>query len=299
MRETRLLAAVARSQNSWLNWQAALMMPVKVILCLEIGVGLGLVISSILYWFTPSTLFEVVDPIVFDLMSFLVALLLAMGWVFWLEKRPIVGLGFYRKGAGKELLKGWGIGLAMISTVVLIQWGLGAIEPLTMAVSWTGLFNLLVLAPFWLLQSGTEEVLTRGWLLPVVGKKTQLWIGVTVSSLLFSFLHLGNKGIGWISLLNIALFGLLACLYVLKTDNIWGVSGIHAAWNCFQGSFFGLPVSGKLPNQSVLSFRPTGATDLLSGGGFGPEATLIASLVMTLVIAYLFWDVYGNKGARN
>ena len=34
-------------------------------------------------------------------------------------------------------------------------------------------------------------------------------------------------------------------LYMLKTDNIWGVAALHGAWNFAQGNLVGVAVSGQ------------------------------------------------------
>jgi len=41
-------------------------------------------------------------------------------------------------------------------------------------------------------QGPAEEVLFRGWLLPVIGARYLPWIGVLVSSLIFSLAHAGS-----------------------------------------------------------------------------------------------------------
>jgi hypothetical protein len=53
---------------------------------------------------------------------------------------------------------------------------------------------------------------------------------------------------------------------------------MHAAWNFVQGWVFGAVVSGTTEiSGGPLSLRPVqGVPELLSGGGFGPEASLAA-----------------------
>ena len=239
-----------------------------------------------------------IDPLFVDLLIFIFPGLLLCLWVFLAERRSIKGLGFFKEKAWWELAKGWLIGSLMMVTVVGLQVLTGSISLHQVTFSGENILSFLLIIPFWLIQSGVEELLTRGWLFPVLSKHTHIWIGMGASSLLFAILHLQNPSINWISLLNIALFGLLACLYVLKTDNIWGISAIHAAWNCFQGSFFGLSVSGLSTAYAPMRFENGDVPDFMSGGGFGPEGSLFSSLVMGVYILYLAWDLYQKKQSQ-
>ncbi|HFU4372751.1 TPA: lysostaphin resistance A-like protein [Streptococcus suis] len=155
-------------------------------------------------------------------------------WARYIEKSPWVGLGFTKKGAGKDFLLGWGIGAAMLTTCTLIMWGLGAIEftSIQFSTKLVGEFLILVLA--WSIQGTTEELLTRGWMFSSLAAKHNIPVGILVPSLFFTFLHLGNDGTSLIPLLDLTLFAILACLVMLKNGNLWVIGGLHAAWNCFQ-----------------------------------------------------------------
>ena len=85
---------------------------------------------------------------------------------------------------------------------------------------------------------------------------------------------------------GIALEGglLLGGAYML-TRRLWLPIGIHAAWNLSQGGIFGIPVSGK-PVDGLLAARLTGPP-LLTGNGFGLEASPIAISIGTLCAAVL------------
>lgn len=299
MKPLRMFEAVKRSDKPYLDWLYAALVPIMVYLIIQVGAFIG---TFAILFFTSSApseliqfLFFTMDPIFLNLAIFGFYTLLLFVWVKAVERRPLRDLGFYKKGAFVQLLIGWGIGFAMMTTIVVVMLLTGALQLDAILFSGPNLINLIAIAPFWFLQSGTEELLTRGWLFPVVSKKTNLVIGTAVSSLLFSFLHIHNNAVTWVSLLNIALFGLLACLYVLYTDNIWGISAIHATWNCIQGHFYGLPVSGISPAYSLMSFSTSNQPDYLTGGMFGPEGSIYASLVMGVVILFLGFGLWKKK----
>ncbi len=150
---------------------------------------------------------------------------------------------------------------------------------------------ILILFPLWMIQGGAEELVTRAWLLPVAVKKTNLPIGLLTSSLLFALLHLGNPDIGILSILNIALFGLFASLYLLWTDNVWRIIGLHTAWNFSQGNIYGFSVSGTGVDAAVLNFIPKSEWSWLTGGAFGAEASIFSSLILLLAVFYLLFKI--------
>jgi hypothetical protein len=78
-------------------------------------------------------------------------------------------------------------------------------------------------------------------------------------------------------------------LYKLRVDGgqLWGVFAIHTVWNWLQQVVFGLPNSGNasVADNTLFSVQPNLALpDVVWGGGFGPEGTLAATLVLGALI---------------
>jgi membrane protease YdiL (CAAX protease family) len=139
---------------------------------------------------------------------------------------------------------------------------------------------LMLLA--WVVQGGSEEIITRGWYLSTLGVRYRPWVGVGVSSLLFALLHLTANPV---ALLNLLLFGLFLALYCLREGSIWGVCGWHTAWNWTMAKCFGLSVSGhQIPGGAFLNLKAEG-NSFLSGGDFGPEGSIYATFVFAAGIA--------------
>ena len=227
----------------------------------------------------------------FLLFGFVFMILALFLWVRWAEGRPLSTLGFVKKGSLVELVKGLTVGFLLFSLVALLmllsgagsfEWGQLTLEPF---------LYILILLPLWMIQGGAEELVTRAWLLPVSVKKTNLLIGLLTSSLLFALLHLGNPDIGILPIVNIALFGLFANLYLLRTDNVWGIIGLHAAWNFSQGNIYGFSVSGTGVDAAVLNFIPKSEWSWLTGGVFGAEASIFSSLILLLAVFYLLFKI--------
>ncbi|HFI0450301.1 TPA: CPBP family intramembrane glutamic endopeptidase [Streptococcus suis] len=226
-----------------------------------------------------------------ELFAFAFISLAVILWARFTEKSPWLGLGIKKKGALKDFLLGWGIGAAMLTSCVLLMWGFGAIQVTSFQFSANLVGEFLILVLAWSVQGTTEELLTRGWMFSSLSAKHNIPVGILVSSLFFTFLHLGNNAISIIPLLDLTLFAILACLVMLKTGNLWVISGIHAAWNCFQGNVFAFPVSGTQAGQAFISVTTSGP-EWLSGGAFGVEGSIISLVVQGLMIAWLGYDLY-------
>jgi len=79
---------------------------------------------------------------------------------------------------------------------------------------------------------------------------------------------------------------MLGAAYML-TRSLWLPIGLHAAWNFTQGEIYDIPVSG-MPVHGVVDARLC-CNPLLTGGGFGLEASVIAMVVATLFGLWLLW----------
>lgn len=260
-------------------------------------IPIGIVIGTVLAMVNPTadraTVMEVFGHygIFFQLGSFFFMALLVFLWVKFREKRPFSSLGFFKEGWLKELGKGFLIGSIQFSLIValLLLTGSGRLELAELSLE--PVLFILALIPFWILQGGTEELVTRGWLFPAVSAKSNIFIGILISSALFGALHLFNPGVTVLSIVNIILDGIFACFLMLKYDNMWVLAGMHGAWNFVQGNIYGIQVSGQGASTSILNYSSQSSVDLLSGGAFGAEGSIFASIVLIGCIAYLYWSL--------
>lgn len=224
---------------------------------------------------------------VFDLMiGFGMITVICMAYVKFIEKRKVVGLGFY-KSKVKYYFSGFLLGLMMFGFIVLVSNLLGGMKTAWHPDGFKINAIFIILLGF-IIQGGTEEVVFRGWLLPILGARYDLKLSILVSSVMFAFLHSMNPGMTIVPIINLTLFGIFAALYALAEDSIWGICGFHSAWNWVQGSVFGVKVSGTIvPGGSVMNSVPVEGKSLISGGSFGIEGSLLCTAIFIIGIVYL------------
>ncbi len=212
-------------------------------------------------------------------------------WVKFIERRPIRSLGFPKQTVLTTYLRGFGFAILLMSLYVVFALILGvySLDHFRFnGFSFMVWLPVLITLPGWMLQGASEEILTRGWFFQAASKKHVL-TGIILSSTLFAMLHLANNGITWLSWCNLVLYGLFAVFYALKTENLWAVCGFHSAWNWVQGNIFGIAVSGNdLLGGSLMSPGAAKGPDLLTGGAFGAEGSLIVS---GLLIVSIIWVI--------
>jgi membrane protease YdiL (CAAX protease family) len=125
-----------------------------------------------------------------------------------------------------------------------------------------------------------EELLFRGIMFRWIEELAGSWVALLLTSALFGLGHFYNPNATAFSSFAIALEAgvLLGGAYML-TRNLWLAIGLHAAWNFTQGWIFDVPVSGT--NQDGMVEAQLSGPELLSGGAFGLEASVIAMVLAT------------------
>ena len=139
----------------------------------------------------------------------------------------------------------------------------------------------------------SEEIVCRGIIFRLISDKWNVATGLVVSSLLFGFLHIFNDGATVWSSLAIASGWLYAMAYAYH-QTIWVPIGMHWAWNYLEGGVFGCAVSGTpLDYLPLITPRISGA-DILTGGAFGPEASIIC-VALGIVLSIVYTVLYIKK----
>jgi len=201
--------------------------------------------------------------------------------VAWLEQRSASEI---RLGAAPGgLLLGAIIGAVLFTAVIaiLVAGGYGAVT-LPAVITWPVLALAIGIA------SGVcEELIFRGAMFRIVEERFGTLIGLLVSAGFFGLIHLGNHAATAVSSAAIALeAGLLLALAYTATRTLWLPIGLHFAWNFTEGGIFSTAISGgKVPGILKTDLH---GPDLITGGAFGPEASVVAVIVcMTAAAVFL------------
>ncbi|WP_432559569.1 CPBP family intramembrane glutamic endopeptidase [Granulicoccus sp. GXG6511] len=179
------------------------------------------------------------------------------------------------------LAGGLGVGALLVGICAAIAWAAGG---LTVAgvrpigdIPWvtdfimTGLFAAVV-----------EEILFRGIVYRFLEQWLGSWLAVGASAVIFGSVHAFAAQATLVSTIaTIIEAGLLFAVVYLLTRSLWWVIGLHAAWNSVLSNVVGVPVSGNV-NEGLLITAAAGP-DLISGGAYGLEASIITVLVLTPV----------------
>jgi membrane protease YdiL (CAAX protease family) len=199
------------------------------------------------------------------------------GFKRWLERSP--DQEFAWPGALGEFGAGLGIGFALFTITAGSVWLLGG---LTISGVRGGIGDLWPWIGIGIYSGVFEETLFRGVLLRQIERMTGTWIALALTAALFGFIHLRNPNSTLVAGLAITMEAgiLLGAAYIL-TRRLWLAIGIHAAWNFTQGWVFSLPVSGTTAPTGLLITSRQGP-EWLTGGAFGLEASLMATLMATL-----------------
>ncbi|GAA1041222.1 type II CAAX endopeptidase family protein [Virgisporangium ochraceum] len=141
----------------------------------------------------------------------------------------------------------------------------------------------------------TEELIFRGVLFRIVEERLGTWGALLLTGLLFGLMHLANPDASLWGALAIAVEagGMLGAAYV-ATRRLWLPIGLHFGWNFAEAGIFGTVVSGTGEKEGLLDGTMSGSM-LLTGGDFGPEASL-AAVVAGLVMTAAFLTLARRRG---
>ncbi len=209
------------------------------------------------------------------------ALLCYYAYVRLIERRPVTELG--TQGLWKELGSGLLIGALLFSITIAILFALGVYR-VEGSNSWTVLLAPLVMA----LSSGVvEEIIFRGILFRIIEESLGSWIALFISACIFGLIHLVNPQATLIGAVSIIIEAgiMLGAAYML-TRRLWLCIGIHIAWNFTQAGIFSSIVSGNINLPGVIKAKIVGP-ELLTGGQFGVEASMVAVVVCLFAGVFL------------
>ncbi len=206
----------------------------------------------------------------------LLTLLITYLFMKFVNCRPFRLIGFqWDRYFRRDLVIGMALGVGLIGSVFAILLVTGNIVVVDIQAPGTG---FAYAAAVMIMVGIGEELVMRGYIQGNLMASMNKYVALLVTSALFGASHLLNPNASVLGTVNIVLAGFLLGIYYVHRQNLWLPIGMHFTWNLFQGSVFGSHVSG-VTVESIFSFDTVGS-DLLTGGSFGFEASLVTTVVI-------------------
>jgi uncharacterized protein len=215
--------------------------------------------------------------------------LLVATWIVGrIEGRSLADYGLpWRRAFGRQFWQGAGFSFASFTVLLLVTRLASAFwfGPITLhgfdvwkyGAAWAALVFLGALL---------EDFFYRGYLLFTLTTGIGFWPAAVMTSLLMGGMHYFNPSGHGLGPVNATLYCLVTVLVLRRTGDLWMPLGIHSAWAWAEVYFYGVPDSGYRANGHLLNAGFHGNA-LLTGGGFGPEASLF-TLVMMVIWGVIF-----------
>jgi membrane protease YdiL (CAAX protease family) len=181
----------------------------------------------------------------------------------------------FRQAFGVRFWEGSVWGFVMLSAILLILRVSGHFQIDSVALAGAAIFRwALAWGVTFLAVSWSEEFVFRGYWLFSMSRRMRFWPAAFFLSAVFGAAHLGNHGETALGILQVVATGLLFCLMIRRTGNLWFAVGFHAAWDWAETFFYGTPDSGLFGVGRFLHTSVRGP-DWLTGGSAGPEGSVL------------------------
>lgn len=232
-----------------------------------------------------------------NLVTQVLSVFLAIFLMTKISKLSTEQLGFSKDNIVASYFKGSLFGTLQILFVFSIILGLEAVEVYYFANIPMIVFIKVFI--FFIFQGLFEELLFRGYLMPVFSKVIGIKFTIILLSFLFTCIHLLNPNLSMIGLTNVFLAGVTFSLIYYYTGNIWLVGAMHTFWNFILGFIVGSQVSGIPIFYSILFSLPVEGKDLISGGEFGFEASIVETILELAIILFVIYLIKKEKKGEN
>jgi len=195
-----------------------------------------------------------------------------------------LGLG-WAKTSSREFLLGLGSGAGAACAVLVLPILTGAAYFATVPASehvWASLAFLLFVLLF---AAFGEEMLFHGYAFQLLVRRLGAFTTILPAAVIFGLAHMGNENSSWRGIGNTMLFGVLFGYAYLRTGALWLPIGIHFGWNVVL-PLFGANLSGFTMGVTGYELRWK-ASDLISGGAYGPEGSLLTTAIVVVLFFVL------------
>ena len=217
-------------------------------------------------------------------LDLLVLPLLIATWIMGrIERRTFADFGLpWRRAFGRQFWQGAAFSFASFTVLLLLMRLAGVFSSGPIALNG---FDVWKYAAAWavLLFLGAllEDFLYRGYLLFTLTTGIGFWPAAIVTSFLMGGMHYFNPAGHGLGPVSATMYCLVTCLVLRRTGDLWMPLGIHSAWAWAEVYFYGVPDSGFPANGHLFNASFHG-NPLLTGGGFGPEASIFTLVLLAI-----------------
>jgi membrane protease YdiL (CAAX protease family) len=199
-----------------------------------------------------------------------------------------LGLGWTER-SGREAATGIGAGIAA-ATLFMIAPLITGMATFVSAPSvehrWESLLFVSVVLLF---GAVGEEMLFHGYAFQLLIRALGPFATILPMGVLFGLVHMANQNANALGVLNTMAWGVVLGFAYLRTRALWLPIGLHFGWN-FTLPLFGANLSGFTMGMTGYALEWS-AGDLWSGGGYGPEGSLLTT-VAVLALAYVLQRLF-------
>lgn len=207
------------------------------------------------------------------------------------DRRPLADIGLGNgRGTGRNF--GLGVGLAAVAAALLLGIPLLAGAGHMVSNASAGTFSLgtsVMSLVFYLIMllfgAAGEETVFRGYAFQLLVEKLGPFATVLPTGVLFGLAHSGNPNATTLGVMNTALWGILLGYAFLRSHDLWLPIGLHYGWNAVL-PLFGTGLSGITIEITRYTYR-WDLAPLWSGGKYGPEGGLLATIFIVLLFVAL------------
>ena len=193
-----------------------------------------------------------------------------------------LGLG-WKNTSSREFLLGLGSGAGAAFLVLLSPVAAGAASFEKVPASEHIAASLAFVAIVLLFGAVGEEMLFHGYAFQLLIHRVGGFATILPAAVIFGLAHMGNPDSNQLGIFNTVLWGILFGYAYLRTNALWLPIGLHFGWNVVL-PLFGASLSGFTMGVTGYALHWS-AGKLWSGGGYGPEG----SLLTTVVVVALFF----------
>jgi membrane protease YdiL (CAAX protease family) len=198
------------------------------------------------------------------------------------ERGRLSDLGLAWSGSSlREFLVGAGLAAAavLIITIAPIVTGAARFEAAPgVEHRWASVFFIGIVLLF---GAAGEEMMFHGYAFQLLIRSIGAYSTILPAAVLFGLAHIANQNANTMGIINTVFWGVLLGYAYVRTRALWLPIGLHYGWNLAL-VLLGSDLSGFTMGLTGYALRWS-ASDLWSGGKYGPEGGLPATLIVLVL----------------